>query len=230
VENGFLQLLAALVASGLFALATGTIALRTRGVYFIMITLAFGQMLFFFATSLASYGGDDGLSLPGRSRFFGHDLLASETALYYVALACLVLAYLGARQVVASRFGRVLSGTRDNPLRMEAIGFSPFRYQLVAYVLAGMIGGVAGFLLANQTGFVSPATMVWQRSGDLIFMVVLGGLGSLHGAIVGAIVFLLAEEVLAHFLEHWRILFGPLLILCVLFARGGLAGLIRGRP
>jgi branched-chain amino acid transport system permease protein len=226
INDGALQLAAALAGSALFALATGAVSLRTRGVSFIMITLAFGQMLFFLATSLASYGGDDGTTLSGRSRLFGRDLLASDTALYYVALAFLAGAYAVCRMVVASRFGRVLSGARENATRMEAIGFQPFRFRLVAYVLAGMIAGLAGWLLANQTGFVSPATMSWQRSGDLIFMVVLGGQGSLHGAILGAVAFLLAEDVLAHFTEHWRIVFGPLLIVAVLFARRGLIGLL----
>jgi branched-chain amino acid transport system permease protein len=113
---------------------------------------------------------------------------------------------------------------------MEAIGFEPFRYRLVAYVLAGMIAGLCGWLLANHTGFVSPATMSWQRSGELIFMVVLGGQGTLHGAILGAVTFLLAEDLLAHLTEHWRIIFGPLVILAVLFARGGLIGLLRPGP
>lgn len=231
IDEGALQLAAALAGSALFALATGAVSLRTRGVSFIMITLAFGQMVFFFATSLAGYGGDDGTSLSRRSRVFGADLLASDTVLYYVALACLVGAYALCRMVVASRFGRVLSGTRENAARMEAIGFQPFRYRLVAYVLAGTIAGLCGWLLANQTGFVSPATMSWQRSGDLIFMVVLGGQGTLHGAILGAVTFLLAEDVLAHLTEHWRIIFGPLVILVVLFARGGLTGLLRpGAP
>lgn len=219
------QLAAALAVSVLFALATGAIALRTRGVYFIMITLAFGQMMFFLFTSLASYGGDDGLTLPGRSRVFGRDLLAGDATLYLVALATLVLCYAGLRRVVRSRFGRVLSGARESTVRMEAIGFAPVRFQLAAYVISGAVAAVAGVLLANGTGFVSPAVMTWQRSGDLIFMVVLGGLGTLHGAILGAVIFLLSEEVLASFTEHWRIVFGPLLILAVLFARGGLVGL-----
>jgi branched-chain amino acid transport system permease protein len=227
INDGLVQLAAALVAAALFAVATGAVALRTHGVYLIMITLAFGQMLFFLATSLASYGGDDGMSLSERSQVFGTDVLASSVTLYYVAFASLLAIYLLLRRVVASRFGRVLIGTRQNPARMAAIGFSPFPYQLVAYMLAAMIAALAGFLLANQSGFVSPATMAWQRSGDLIFMVVLGGLGSLHGAIIGAILFLLSEDFLANYSEHWRIVFGPMLIMAVLFAPGGLAGMLR---
>ena len=229
IEDAFIQLAAALGASALFALVTGAISLRTKGVYFIMITLAFGQMLFFLATSLASYGGDDGLTLANKSLLFGRKIIEGDRAFYYAVLACLLGTYLLGRSVVASRFGRVLRGCRDNPVRMEAIGFHPYRYQLTAYVISGMVAGLAGFLLANQAEFVSPAYMTWQRSGELIFMVILGGLGSLHGALLGAAAFLLLEEYLAGFTEHWKMIFGPLLILVVLFVRGGIMGLIGGR-
>jgi branched-chain amino acid transport system permease protein len=224
IEDVLVQLPVAIGISVAFALASGVIALRTQGVYFIMITLAFGQMLFFLATSLAPYGGDDGMTLSGRSTLLGRPVLKGDVALYYLALAILFAAYLFCRRLVGSRFGRVLRGARENEIRMEAIGFEPFRYRLVAYAVAGAIAGVAGVLLANQSEFVSPAVMSWQRSGDLIFMAVLGGLGTLHGAVVGAAAFLLIEEVLSHFTEHWRIIFGPLLILAVLFLRGGLVG------
>ncbi|WP_375462088.1 branched-chain amino acid ABC transporter permease [uncultured Enterovirga sp.] len=229
IEEAGLQLAVGLAVAATFALATGAIALRTEGVYFIMITLAFGQMLFFLATSLAAYGGDDGMTLSGRSRVFGTAFLRTDLGLYVASFAALVLAYLLCRRITVSRFGRVVAGTRENRVRMEAIGFSPYRFQLVAYVIAGTIAGLAGFLAANQTEFVSPASMSWQRSGDLIFMVVLGGTGTLHGAIAGAAAFILIEEVLSHVTEHWRIVFGPLLILAVLFARGGIAGLFRPR-
>lgn len=227
IEDALFQLPVAVGGSVLFGLASGAIALRTQGVYFIMITLAFGQMLFFLATSLAPYGGDDGMTLPGRSLVAGLPLLRGDAPLYYASLAILGAAYLGLRRVVASRFGRVLRGAKENEVRMEAVGFEAFRYRLCAYALAGGIAGVAGFLLANLSGFVSPAVMTWQRSGDLIFMAVLGGLGTLHGAILGAAAFSLAEEILSHYIEHWRLVFGPLLVLAVLFARGGLAGLGR---
>lgn len=227
IDDAFVQLAAALASAGLFALATGAISLRTRGVYFIMITLAFGQMLYFLFTSLAAYGGDDGLSLASRSTVVGWRLLESDLALYYLVFAVLGGLYLALRALIASRFGRVLRGIRDNPVRMQAIGFSPYRYQLTAYVIAGLIAAVAGWLLANQSGFVSPAYVGWQRSGDLIFMVVLGGLGSLSGAIIGAAAFTLVAEFLSGLTEYWGMIFGPLLILVVLFARGGLAGLFR---
>jgi branched-chain amino acid transport system permease protein len=225
-----MQLTTALAAAGLFALVTGAISLRTRGVYFIMITLAFGQMLFFLATSLAAYGGDDGYTLPSRSLVFGQAALKNDTVLYYVVFAFMAAAYLLLRAIVGSRFGRVLRGISENPIRMQAIGFAPYRYQLTAYVIAGMIAGVAGCLLANQAEFVSPAYATWQRSGDLIFISVLGGLGSLFGAVIGAAVFGLLAEFLSGLTEHWGMIFGPILILIVLFARGGIAGLLGRAP
>jgi branched-chain amino acid transport system permease protein len=226
-DDALVQIPVALAVSALFALVTGAISLRTKGVYFIMITLAFGQMLYFLVTSLAAYGGDDGLTLAARSRLAGYEVLAGDVRLYWVTLACLAAAYILCRSIVASRFGRVLRGTKENPVRMAAIGFHPFPFQLTAYVISGMIAGLAGFLLANQTEFVSPAFMTWQRSGELIFMVILGGLGSLHGAIIGAAAFLLLEEQLAGLTEHWKMIFGPLLILVVLFARGGILSLLQ---
>jgi branched-chain amino acid transport system permease protein len=226
-EDAVIQVPVALAASAIFALVTGAISLRTKGVYFIMITLAFGQMLFFLATSLATYGGDDGMTLSSRSLVAGAAVLKSDIGLYAAILACLLGTYVLCSAVVASRFGRVLRGTKENATRMTAIGFEPFRYQLTAYVISGMIAGLAGCLLANQAEFVSPAYMTWQRSGELIFMVVLGGLGSLHGAILGAAAFLLLEEQLPGLTEHWKMIFGPLLIVIVLFARGGLMGLLR---
>lgn len=243
VEEALIQVPVALAASALFALITGAISLRTKGVYFIMITLAFAQMLFFLASSLAAYGGDDGMTLPSRSLVAGSGFLENDFAFYGATLVCLLAAYLLSRSIVASRFGRVLRGTKENAVRMEAIGFQPFQFQLTAYVISGMMAGLAGCLLANQAEFVSPAFMTWQRSGELIFMVVLGGLGSLHGAIIGAAAFLLLEEFLPEILhavsfflddeirsrlsENWQMVFGPLLILIVLFARGGFMGLLR---
>ena len=226
ISDALVSLPVALGAAALFALATGAVCLRTRGVYFIMITLAFGQMAFFTASSLAPYGGDDGLTLPARSTFAGLPLFAGDRSLYYVSLFCLGTAYLFCRALVASRFGRVYRGTRENPARMSAIGFEVFRFQLAAYVIAGMLAGLAGFLLANVTDFVSPAYMAWQRSGDLLIMVILGGMGTLHGAILGAAAFLLTEEWLSGVTEHWKVIFGPLLVLAAVFARGGLMGVV----
>ncbi|MEH3147328.1 MAG: branched-chain amino acid ABC transporter permease [Methylobacterium frigidaeris] len=225
IHDLLVQSAAAVAACALFALVTGAISLRTRGVYFIMITLAFGQMAFFFMVSLSAYGGDDGVSLDHRSRVLGARLIDGDVALFYLALGVLAVVFVALRLLVASRFGRVLRGIRENAVRMEAIGFPAFPYQLTAYAVAGAIAGLAGVLLANQAEFVSPAYMSWQRSGELIVMVVLGGMGTLVGAVAGAAALIAVEEGLAHFSEHWRLGLGLMLVLLVLLARGGIAGL-----
>jgi branched-chain amino acid transport system permease protein len=197
-----------------------------------MITLAFGQMAYFIAGSLAPYGGDDGLTIHLRSTLFGFSILKNDRTFYYFVLLTLLAVYLLFRAVVYSRFGRVFRGARENPTRMSALGFDVFRFQRVGYVIAGAVGGLSGFMLANATEFVSPAYMSWQRSGELIIMILLGGLGTLHGAIIGAAAYLLIEEALGGITEQWKLIFGPLLVLIVLFARGGLLGLadkVRGR-
>jgi branched-chain amino acid transport system permease protein len=217
------------LAAAVFALLTGAVAIRTSGVNFIMITLAFGQMAFFTAASLSAYGGDDGYTLYARTRLFGTKLLENRWFFHYLLLALLVLAWLAGRRLLASRFGRVLRAARENPLRLQALGFSPYPYQLLAYTLAGALGGLAGALLANATEFVAPSFIAWQRSGDLLFMVILGGLGQLHGAVLGALAFVLLEEYLAELTPHWRLIFGPLLVLVALYLKGGLLGLVQRR-
>ena len=224
IDEALISLPVALVGATLFALATGAISLRTRGVYFIMITLAFGQMAYFTASSLAPYGGDDGLTIHVRNAVAGVAVFNDHRVFYYVVLVCLLGCYLVCRAIVASRFGRVFRGARENPTRLATIGFDVYRFQLVAYAISGALGGLAGFLLANHTEFVSPAYMSWPRSGELIIMILLGGIGRLHGAIIGALVFLLIEEWLSGVTEHWKMIFGPFLVLVVLFARGGLIG------
>ncbi|MCZ7660637.1 MAG: branched-chain amino acid ABC transporter permease [Xanthobacteraceae bacterium] len=225
IADALVALPVALAVSGLFALATGIVCLRTKGVYFIMITLAFGQMAFFTASSLAPYGGDDGLTIRARSLVAGFPLFADDRAFFYVVLGFLLATYLACRAVVASRFGRVFRGSRENAVRMATLGFNVYRFQLAAYVIAGVIGGLSGFLLANATEFVSPAYMSWQRSGELLIMIIFGGLGSLDGAIIGTAAFLLLEQWLSGFTEHWKVIFGPLLVLVAVFARGGIVGL-----
>ncbi len=224
IGDALVSLPAALAVSALYAFLTGIVCLRTKGVYFIMITLAFGQMAFFTASSLAPYGGDDGLTIAARSTFAGFPLLKNERAFYYVVFVALLGTYLFCRALVGSRFGRVLRGAKENPVRMAAMGFDVYRFQLATYVIAGMLGGLSGFLLANASEFVSPAYMSWQRSGELIVMVLLGGLGSLNGAIIGTAAYLLTEEWLSGFTEDWKVIFGPVLVLVVLFARGGIIG------
>ena len=225
ITDALVSLTVALAVSAAYALLTGVVCLRTSGVYFIMITLAFGQMAFFTASSLAPFGGDDGLTIAARNTLAGFPLLRDERAFYYVVFFCLLGTYMFCRALVASRLGRVVRGAKENSVRMATIGFAVYRFQLATYVIAGALAGLSGFLLANATEFVSPAYMSWQRSGELIVMVLLGGLGSLDGAIIGAAAYLLSEEWLSGFTEHWKVMFGPALVLVVLFARGGLIGL-----
>jgi branched-chain amino acid transport system permease protein len=215
---------AALAASAGFALLTGAIAVRTRGVHFIMITLAFGQMAYFVATSLAPYGGDEGLSWPGRTLVLGSQALKSDTVFFYVALGAAAAAYVMVGRLAASRFGRVLRGLAGSETRLQAIGFAPYPFRLTAYVIAGTLCGLAGFLLGNHAEFVSPAYMHWQRSGELIVIVLLGGTGTMYGPALGAVAYVLLEEVLSGFTEHWKAILGPILVLVVLFAKGGMAG------
>ena len=229
LTEGLVVVPLAIAAAGLFALVTGAISLRTRGVYFIMITLAFGQMAYFTAISLSAYGGDDGMTMWSRSEVAGLPLLEDDRGFYFIVLACLALVFVLCRTIVASRFGFVLRAARQSDTRVQALGFNPYLYRLAAYVVAGMIAGLAGALLANHSEFVSPATMSWQRSGELIVMVVLGGMGSFSGAIVGAVAYLGLEEWLSRYTDHWRLIFGPLLVLVVLYGRGGILGLARRR-
>lgn len=221
----------AIAACALFALVTGAISIKTRGVYFIMITLAFGQMTYYSATSLSAYGGDDGLTVWGNYEILGTAFKSSHPAFFYAVFVILVGAYVLLRLIVGSRFGRVLKGCKQSPVRMQAIGISPYMYQLTAYVIAGSIAGVAGALYALNYEFVSPSYMSWHHSGELIVMVVLGGAGTLTGPVLGAIAYLGLREILLDFTQHWHIIFGPLLILLVLFARGGIAKFIdREKP
>jgi branched-chain amino acid transport system permease protein len=225
VVDALFVLPAAILAAAGFALVTGAVAIRTSGVNFIMITLAFGQMAFFTASSLSGYGGDDGYTLYARTEVNGARLLDDRLVFHFVCLGALVFTWLLCRMLLASRFGRVLRAVRGNPMRAQALGFSPYPYRLTAYVIAGALSGAAGFLFANATEFVAPAYISWQRSGELLFMVILGGLSGLHGALLGAVGFVLLEEWLSHQWEHWRIAFGVLLILAVLFLPGGLSGI-----
>ena len=226
IGDALIALPAALGGCVLFAAATGVVCLRTKGAYFIMMTLAFGQMAFFIASSLAPYGGDNGLSIAARNTVAGFAVLRSDRVFYYVVLGCLAATFVTCRSLVGSRFGRVLRGARQNPTRMATLGFNVERFQLVAYVISGAFAGLSGFLLANSTEFVSPAYMSWQRSGELIVMVILGGLGTLYGAMIGTAIFLFAEEWLSGITENWKVIFGPFLVLLVVFARGGIIGLV----
>jgi branched-chain amino acid transport system permease protein len=226
VNSGFVQWPMAIAASALFALVVGALSLRTRGVYFIMITLAFAQMAYYIVAGLARYGGDDGLTIQKRSQFFAPVNLTDKVQFYYLCLALLFASLYLAWRLVNSRFGIVIRGARSNDTRMRAIGFPTYRYKLVCFVIAGTLCGLSGALLANHSDFVSPAMMYWTRSGDLIIMVVLGGMGSVIGPVFGAVALLVLEETLSGITEYWQIILGPLLLLVVLFARGGIDGLL----
>lgn len=226
MSSGFVQWPVALLVSALFALVIGALSLRTRGVYFIMITLAFAQMTYYIVAGLARYGGDDGLTIQKRSQFIAPINLSNKVQFYYICLALLCASIYLVWRVVHSRFGLALRGARSNDTRMRAIGFPTYRYKLTAFVIAGTLCGLAGALIANHTDFVSPAMMYWTRSGDLIIMVVLGGMGSTFGPLFGAVALLVLEEALSGITEYWQIILGPLLLLVVLFARGGIDGLL----
>ncbi len=224
--SGFIQWPVALAGSAIYALVIGALSLRTRGVYFIMITLAFAQMVYYVASGLSRYGGDDGLTIYKRSDFAGLVNLSNRVQFYYVCLACLLGAVFLIWRIVNSRFGLVVQGLRSNEQRMQAIGFPAMRYRLVCFVISGTICGLAGALLANNTDFVSHAVMYWTRSGDLMVMVILGGMGSLFGPVIGSVVYLVLEELLSQLTEYWALIMGPLLLLIVLFGHGGIMGLL----
>jgi len=228
VTSGFVQWPVAILISALFALIVGALSLRTRGVYFIMITLAFAQLVYYFGVGLDRYGADDGLSIRQRSQFDGLLDLTNRTQFYYLCFVLLLATIYLTWRLVNSRFGMVIQGARSNDRRMRAIGFPTFRYRLVCFVISGAICGLAGVLLANHTAFISPAIMHWTRSGDLIVMAVLGGMGSVIGPVIGAVAFLVLEEGLSRITEYWPIILGPMILLVVLYARGGIDGLLAG--
>ena len=232
ITNGWAHLLFSLVACGIAGLVIGYLALRTSGIYFIMITLAFAQMLFFLFVSLETYGGDDGMSID-RAEFGVVDLY-DPLRLYFLIWVCLALVGLALMFIVRSRFGVTLRAIKSNESRVEAMGLVPLRFKITGYVISAVICGLAGALFASWQEYVSPDIMHWTRSGELMIIIILGGLATLAGPLLGAIVFLLLEEMLPWLLgvvapayaENWMILFGPILIMVVMFGRGGLVGLL----
>ncbi len=218
----------AMAFAAMFALVTGLLSLRTRGMHFIMITLAFAQMVYFFFTSLDAYGGSDGLSLYSRNTLPGLDL-ADDTTFYYLCLGLLLLFLFLMHRLIHARFGRALIAGRENIVRLQALGIAPLACQLPAYCLAGAVAGLAGALLVNQGEFVSPEMIHWTRSGELMVMVLVGGMARLFGPVLGAVVLLFLEEYLAMYTDHWMVIFGPFLVLVVLFGRSGLYGLLFAR-
>jgi branched-chain amino acid transport system permease protein len=229
IHNGFLQWGLAVVASALVALVIGAVSIRTSGIYFIMITLAFTQMLYYLGLSIEEYGADDGMRLAARSRFAGLIDLRDPATFYYLVFVLLGLFLYIAHRMVNARFGMVIRATKSNEARARAVGFSPYGYKLTAFVIAGAMGGVAGALLVNHTEYLTPEFMHWTRSGEIMFMVILGGMGTLVGPVVGALALLLLEDVLSAWTTHWQMILGPILLLVVLFAKRGLVGLLGDR-
>ena len=211
----------AMAVSGILALGLGVLCLRTRGVYFIMLTLAFSQMIFFIVMSLKFYGGDDGLAIAGRNVLAGMPL-TSPTMMYYVCLVIVLAAFLLLSRITASPFGKALQAGKINERRAKALGIPMARIQLTAFVIAGVLAGLGGALWANQMRIASPDMLHWMRSGELIMMVILGGLGSHMGAMVGAAALVLLEVWLARVTEHWMLFLGAILVLTVLFVRKGI--------
>lgn len=237
VTNGWLQLVAALAIGGTFAAAIGAIVVRLTGMTFIMITLAFAQMGYFLAVTLRTYGGEDGRAIRAHSELYILDL-SNPYILYYVIFACLVATLWWFQRTIKSRFGMVIRGSKSNERRMLALGFPTFRYKLVAYIISAQLCVLAGFLLANLTLYASPSFMQWTMSAELIIMVILGGMFTVFGPVIGALAFLLLEEWLSNFHsaylpalgelinEHWLAVLGAFVIVVVLTARNGIFGYV----
>ncbi|MDP1979358.1 branched-chain amino acid ABC transporter permease [Undibacterium sp.] len=223
ISSAWISWPAAMLTGFLLALATGSVSLRTRGVYFIMITLAFAQMLYFLFVSLKNYGGDDGLSLAQRSAT-GLDM-ANDSNFYYLVLAICTTFLFVLYRLINSHFGRVIQAIKENETRMEAIGYPVFRYKLLCFAIAGSVASLAGALLANQNMLVSPNLLHWTQSGSLMVMVILGGVGYLSGGILGAVFMLMLEEILSGYTIHWQLYLGIILLLVVMLLPNGLASL-----
>jgi branched-chain amino acid transport system permease protein len=224
LENGWMHLLLTIAICGLTGLATGAISLRTRGIAFIMITLAFSQMGYFVFVSLKQFGGDDGMSIVTTSLLGSGVDLGAVTTLYYAAWLLLVLVLGWMSRLRNAPFGMALRASRQNFTRVNALGFPAMRFQMIAYAISAALCGVAGFLLANLNAYASPAMMSWQVSGELIVMVVLGGLGSVFGPLLGALAFIGMEEIMKSYTEHWTLIFGPMIVLIALSGKDGVMG------
>jgi branched-chain amino acid transport system permease protein len=220
VTNGVVHFAAVLVFGALGALLIGAVCLRTNAMSFIMLTLASAQLLFFITTGLKQFGGDDGFSFRGRSQF-GLFSLDNDVTLYYFILGWLMLSVFVVGRIVHSRFGLALRGIKNNEARILAVGMHAYRYKLTAFVISGALCAVAGGLLANLAQFVSPSYIHWSRSAEMLVMVLIGGLGSVLGPLLGAVVFICLEEVLSHFTQHWQAPMGIILVLIVMFAGRG---------
>jgi len=230
ITSGFIAFPAAVVAAAAIAVAIGAFSLRTRGIYFIMLTLAFAQMLFYLAIGQQQLGGDDGMPLPHHDSFGGLVNMASPAQFYYVTLALLAATTWLAHRLVRSRFGLVLDACRQNETRLLTVGISTYRYKLAAFVVAGAIAGLAGALIANLEAYISPNFLDWRVSGEVIMMIVMGGIGTLLGPVVGAALYIILEEIVTPFTAHWMAILGPMLVLAALFWRRGVWGMLSGVP
>ena len=219
--------LVAIIASALVALVIGGLSLRTSGVYFIMITLAFGQMLFYFSISWPAYGGEDGLPIYVRNEFPGLNTL-DPIQFFLICYGVLALVLLFSARLAKSPFGLALNAARQSTDRVETIGIAPYRLRLTAFVISGMITGLAGALFADLNRFVSPSMFSWQTSGEIMIFVIMGGVARLFGPVAGAVVFILLEHVLGGLSDFWHIYLGLLLLAIVLYARGGIIGTVAG--
>ena len=224
MESGVFQLFVALLVTAIIAAPLGWIALRTQGIAFIMITLAFAQLFYYVFISLRMFGGDDGMTIQKLSAW--GPLTGNKVAIYLSLVAALVLAIWGISRTVQSRFGLVLRATMVSERRVNAVGTPSLPYRLVAYVISAELCAVAGYFLANLTSFVSPAYMAWTLSGELIVMALLGGSATVFGPVVGAAALLLLEEGLKAFTDRWALILGPIIVLIVVFLRQGLWGLL----
>jgi branched-chain amino acid transport system permease protein len=229
IHNGFVHLAVAISASAFAAFLIGASSVRTTGIQFIMITLAFGQMLFYLAISINTYGGDDGLTIRHHSDFGRLLSLGNPANLYYVCFGTFIAVLMLLHRIVGSRFGVVLQAIKSNEPRARAIGVPIYRYKLTAFVISAVICGIAGVLLANQNLFISPASMHWSRSSEILIMTILGGMGTLSGGLLGAMLYVCLEYFLSQATEHWPVIFGPIVIVFVLFIGRGVMGLVPTR-
>ncbi len=229
IDEGLIVWPTAIAVAALFGAVIGSLSLRTRGAAFIMITLAFAQMLFFIAASLPALGTSDGIGLPHRNSLAGHSL-GRAVDFHYVVLLLLAGALALTDFLARTPFGRAVDGIRQNEPRMGALGYNPTIYQLACFIFGAAVTGLAGALVANLSLFAAPDNLHWMTSGTLLVIVILGGVGSLFGSVLGAAVLIVLEEVLAEVTDHWMMILGPVLIAVVLFGGNGLAGFLLRRP
>ncbi len=226
VMSGFIAFPVAIIAAAAAAAVVGALSLRTRGIYFIMITLAFAQMFYFLAVGQQNLGGDDGTSMPGRNDLGGLLDLSKPSQFYFFTLSLLIAVTFVCRRIIDSRFGLVLEACRQNETRLLAVGVSTYRYKLAVFVIAGGIAGLAGALMTNLQAYVSPNLLDWRISGIIIMMIVMGGVGTLYGSLCGAAAYILLEAVITPYTTHWMAVLGPLLVFTALFWRRGIWGIL----